>query len=190
MTDLLMDLPVTLPVFSIAFVVTAAAATLQSTVGFGFAVASVPLLRLIDPQLAPVPQLLMIVPLAVSMAIRERASMDIQGIRWVLLGRVIGALAGWALLAIATDLVLDLSLAFIVLMAVFALAVAKRFPETQQLKPWPVRCLVSGLWSPRSVAHHWHFFTETQAVKPLGPVWQQFWSSVSSLQSPREPWAA
>ena len=129
MTDLLMDLPVTLPVFSIAFVVTAAAATLQSTVGFGFAVASVPLLRLIDPQLAPVPQLLMIVPLAVSMAIRERASMDIQGIRWVLLGRVIGALAGWALLAIATDLVLDLSLAFIVLMAVFALAVAKTIPR-------------------------------------------------------------
>ena len=96
MTDLLMDLPVTLPVFSIAFVVTAAAATLQHRrfwlcSGIGSAPTA------IDPQLAPVPQLLMIVPLAVSMAIRERASMDIQGIRWVLLGRVIGALAGWAL---------------------------------------------------------------------------------------------
>ena len=131
MTDLLMALPVTLPVFSIAFVVTAAAATLQSTVGFGFAVASVPL-RLSIHSWHPL-QLLMIVPLAVGMAIRERASMDIQGIRWVLLGRVIGALAGWALLAIATDLVLDLSLAFIVLMAVFALALPTipRNPTTE-----------------------------------------------------------
>ncbi len=129
MTDLFLALPVSVPVFIIAFVVTAVAATLQSTVGFGFAVASVPLLRLIDPHLAPVPQLLMIVPLAVSMAIRERASMDISGIRWVLLGRVLGALAGWALLAVATELVLDLSMAFIVIIAVIALAVAKSVPR-------------------------------------------------------------
>jgi len=129
MTDLFMSLPVTLPIFGIAFMVTVAAATLQSTVGFGFAVASVPLLRLIDPHLAPVPQLLMIVPLALSMAIRERASMDISGIRWVLLGRVFGALAGWGLLAIASEIVLDLSMAFIVLVAVIALSVAQVIPR-------------------------------------------------------------
>ena len=55
---------------TLALVITAIAAMLQGSVGLGFAMVSVPLLSLIDPRLAPVPQLLVSLPLALAMAWR------------------------------------------------------------------------------------------------------------------------
>jgi uncharacterized membrane protein YfcA len=63
----------------LAFVITAIAATLQGSVGLGFAMVSVPLLTLIDPRLAPVPQLLVALPLSLAIAWRERRSIDLHG---------------------------------------------------------------------------------------------------------------
>ena len=50
----------------------AIAALVQGTVGFGFAIVSVPVLSLVNPALAPVPQLLVQVPLSFGMFLRER----------------------------------------------------------------------------------------------------------------------
>ncbi len=115
---------------------TAVAASLQGTLGFGFAICSVPVLSLIDPVLAPVPQLLVGLPLTLSMAIRERKSLDLAGIKWVVGGRIVGALAGLALLAIATQTVLDVAIASIVVAAVIALVtvpVVVRNPITESI---------------------------------------------------------
>src|SRR5687768_11992248 len=68
---------ISLPVMIVAWVVTAASAWLQGAIGFGFAVVSVPVLALAHPALAPVPQLLLSVPLTVVMAVRERHAMDL-----------------------------------------------------------------------------------------------------------------
>ena len=76
---------------AIALVVTFFAAAIQGVVGLGFAMVSVPILALIDPSLAPVPQLLTTIPLTVSMAWRERGHLQLSGIGWVLAGRVPGA---------------------------------------------------------------------------------------------------
>lgn len=106
----------------IAVVVTFLAAGVQGTVGMGFAVASVPLLSIIDPRLAPVPQLLISIPLTMMMAFRERQHIDYKGLTWVLAGRVPGALLGLALLKAASESTISLLIAGSVLIAVGALA--------------------------------------------------------------------
>lgn len=111
-------MPVSPLELAIALVVTAFGAVVQGTIGMGFAVVSVPILSLVNPLLAPVPQILMAMPLAVSMAWRERTHIEGRGVFWLVMGRFPGALIGVTLLAIATQRVLDLGIALSVLIAV------------------------------------------------------------------------
>jgi uncharacterized membrane protein YfcA len=115
----------------IALLVTAVASTLQATIGFGFGILSVPILYYVNPKLAPVPQLLLIAPLALSMVWRERKSLDLSGLGWVILGRVIGAGLGVALLNSASQFVLDISIAAVVLLAVTALTLIDTVPRNR-----------------------------------------------------------
>ena len=105
-----------------AFVVTALATIVQGTVGVGFAMMAVPVISLIDPELAPVPQLLVILPLTVAMAWRERSAMDLTGVGWIIAGRFPGAALGLALLAVATQAALDAFIGIVVLLAVGIIA--------------------------------------------------------------------
>ena len=88
--------------------VTLLAAFVQGVIGLGFAIFSVPILSLIDPRLAPVPQLFLSVALTFSMAYRERHAIQWRTLGWVLIGRIPGAFLGAWLLTIATARVLDL----------------------------------------------------------------------------------
>ncbi|MCH7845622.1 MAG: sulfite exporter TauE/SafE family protein [Acidobacteria bacterium] len=74
----------------LALVITLAAALIQGVVGVGFAMVSVPLLALIDPRLAPVPQLLIAIPMTMTMAWRERGYIELQRITWIIVGRFPG----------------------------------------------------------------------------------------------------
>lgn len=123
-----------LPALVIALVVTVVAAGVQSTVGIGFAVISVPLLGLLDSDLVPVPQLLVTLPLALAMVWRERYAIDLSGVGWIIVGRVPGLIIGLVLLKILSDRALDLLIGLIVLGAVFVLSTGaslKRNPVTQ-----------------------------------------------------------
>ncbi|MEN8234835.1 MAG: sulfite exporter TauE/SafE family protein [Actinomycetota bacterium] len=118
----------------IALIVTFIAAAIQGVVGIGFAMVSVPILALVNPSLAPVPQLLITLPLTVSMAWRERRHIESSGIGWVIMGRVPGAIFGVALLIVATQQTLDLAIAAIVLAAVAIIASGyhvKRTPRSE-----------------------------------------------------------
>ncbi len=118
----------------VAGVVTAAAAAVQSTVGIGFALVSVPVLALLDARLAPVPQLLLAVPLAVAMAVRERHAMELRGVGWVLAGRLPGAAIGLILLKLASGDALNGVVGSMVLAAVLIVAgkaQVRRTPATQ-----------------------------------------------------------
>jgi len=105
-----------------ALIITFVAAAIQGVVGMGFAMVSVPILALIDPALAPVPQLLVTLPLTASMAWRERHHIEPSGIEWVIGGRLPGALIGIGLLAVATQRTLDLAIAAVVMGAIAIIA--------------------------------------------------------------------
>lgn len=102
------------------------AATVQGTIGFGFATLAVPLCALIDPRFAPVPQALLAVVLVFPMAWREREHIEWRGVVWILIGRVPGVVIGIALLKIASPRTLDFILAACVLVAVAGIATGLR----------------------------------------------------------------
>ena len=108
-----------------AAVISLLAGGVQGTVGFGMAVVSVPLLTLLDPALTPLPQLLVAVPITLWAAWRERAALDLEGIGWIVAGRIPGAALGASIVTIASDRLLDGLIATIVIG--FALATAGRW---------------------------------------------------------------
>lgn len=108
--------------WAVALLATFVAAAVQGVVGVGFAMVSVPILALIDPSLAPVPQLLITMPLTITMAWRERTHLVLKGVGWVVAGRFPGAAIGVFLLAVASQQVLEVSIAVLVLVAVGIIA--------------------------------------------------------------------
>jgi uncharacterized membrane protein YfcA len=116
-----LDLPVSAPVMGVAIVVSCLAAAVQGVVGFGYAIIAVPLLSLLDPRFAPVPQILTALPLTVMTAWRERGHIDGKGVAWILVGRVPGFLIGALLVAIASRRQLDLVIGISVMVGVACL---------------------------------------------------------------------
>lgn len=98
--------------------ITAFAAFVQATFGFGFAIVAVPILALIDPSWAPVPQLYASVVLCVMVFVREREHADWRAVRWTSIGRIPGSAAGALLLLVAVQSMLDLIVGGLVLVAV------------------------------------------------------------------------
>ncbi len=124
-------MPVDTNVLVLAFAVTAVAAALQGTLGFGLAVVSVPVLSLLDGDLAPVPQLLISLPLAIAMVSREWHHVDFHGVSWILAGRIPGAVVGIVLLKALSDSAVDLLIGGIVLGAVVVIGSGVTVPHTR-----------------------------------------------------------
>ena len=78
----------------LAGLVVAVGALVQGTVGFGIALVAAPLLALLDPQLVPVPLLLVTMVHALLTLRREHGDTDWRGVGWALLGRVPGVALG------------------------------------------------------------------------------------------------
>ncbi|MGA9595507.1 MAG: sulfite exporter TauE/SafE family protein, partial [Acidimicrobiia bacterium] len=114
---------------TIALAVTLVAAVVQGTVGIGFSVVSVPILSLLNPILAPVPQLLLAAPLSLAMTWRERHAIDARGVGWMLAGRVPGALIGLWILGLAAQRSIDVGIALSVLVAVLILGTGLKVPR-------------------------------------------------------------
>lgn len=131
MTDLFI---VSIGVMAVAFVVTAFASTVQGTIGFGFAVLSVPVLSLLDPRLAPVPQLLLSLPISLWVVWRERHAVRLGEVVWILVGRLPGAVIGVVLIKLVNDTILDLLVASVVLVAVFVIATGYLIERTAVTK--------------------------------------------------------
>jgi uncharacterized membrane protein YfcA len=101
----------------------------------------VPFLALMHPALAPVPQTLVSIPLVMTMAWRERGSIDRSGIVWVLAGRVPGALLGLLLITVLDTEALAIAMAIIVLVAVVVVGWGVAIPRN------PATSFVTGIAS-------------------------------------------
>ena len=107
------------------------AAALQSSIGYGLSLVANPILVLINPAFVPGPVLFAVFFLSILVVLRERRSVDLNGVSWALVGRVIGALiAAWLLLRI-TQHTLILLFGFMVLFAVVVSATGWRVPMTR-----------------------------------------------------------
>lgn len=93
-------------------------AVAQGSVGFGFGMLAAPVLALVDEELVPGAVLLLGLAIAAAIAWKERGALDWLGIKWALVGRVFGTLAGaYAITRLDHD-ALAIALGVIVLVAV------------------------------------------------------------------------
>lgn len=116
-------------------------AALQGSIGFGYAVLSVPILTLLDPRFVPIAPQIIAFFLSVAALLRERGGLDTAGVGWILVGRIPGALLAAAVLSVAVDRTLDLLIGSIVLVAVLILASGVSVPLNT------VTRLAAGLFS-------------------------------------------
>jgi uncharacterized membrane protein YfcA len=108
--------------FALSVAVVMLAAAVQGTIGLGFNIVAVPLMSLINPVLAPVPQLILSLPQAAGSFARERGGVDRSGVLWIVIGRLPGVAIGVWLLSVASDRMLDIFVGSLVLVAVLILA--------------------------------------------------------------------
>jgi len=110
-----LDLPMPAISIVLAVLVTAGAAAVQGVVGFGYSIIAVPLLSLLDPRFAPVPQILTALPLTLFAAWRERGDIERGAVAWILAGRLPGFALGAVLVSVASARLLDAAIALSVL---------------------------------------------------------------------------
>jgi uncharacterized membrane protein YfcA len=99
-------------------VAVAAGALVQSAVGFGLGLVAVPFIALIEPEFLPGPLIVTGATLAAAVMIRDRDALQLRGVQWALAGRVVGNLAGAALLAALPASSLSVLFATMVLVAI------------------------------------------------------------------------
>ena len=132
-----------LPEFLLATLIVAIGSALQSSVGFGFALMSAPILAFVDPRLVPGPLILAVTLLLVLTAVREHQSMDLTGIGWVLFGRVPGTVLAIVLLDAMSERGITIGLGLLVLLAVVISLLRVALPRTPPLLM--IAGLISGL---------------------------------------------
>jgi uncharacterized protein len=109
-------------------------AALQGSVGFGFAVLSVPILTLLNPEFVPVAPQIIALPMSIAALVRERSRIDTSGVGWIVAGRIPGALLAAAVLMVVVGRTLDLLIGSIVLVAVLILASGLHVPLNRRTR--------------------------------------------------------
>lgn len=99
----------------------------QGSVGIGLGPMAVPLLVLLNPVFVPGPLLLAAMLLTSLMFGRERNSVDFEGFKWAIAGRVLGTAAGAFILSLIPVEHLSLTFAGMVILAVLINASGIRF---------------------------------------------------------------
>ena len=100
------------------FVAVGLGAAVQGSVGFGFALVVVPALTLVRPEVLPAAVLLLTMPMAATMAVRERRAIDVPGLAYLLSGRLAGTLGGVVLLSLVPERFLSVLFGSLVVVAV------------------------------------------------------------------------
>ena len=108
-------------------------ATLQGSVGFGMGLLGSPILMLIDPGFVPGPILLSTLVLTLGLTHREHQSIDLRGVAWALSGRIVGTIAGAAVLALLPADELALLFGTFVLLAVAMTVSGLRLEPTRPI---------------------------------------------------------
>ncbi len=121
-----------LTAFAVVAAGVAIAAFVQGTTGVGFALIVAPIVGLVDPGLLPVCLLVLMLPLNVYVAWRERVALDLSGAGWITLGRLVGTFGGIWILAAMPASALNLLIGAATVLAAAATLVLPPFRADRQ----------------------------------------------------------
>ena len=103
---------------------------LHGSMGFGIGLVAGPLLVLIDPELIPGPMLCSAVLLTAMITVRDRATADERGVKWLIVGRVPGMVLGALVVTWLSTTGLAIVFAFAILAIVAVSAAGVSLPQT------------------------------------------------------------
>jgi len=103
------------------------AAFIQGATGVGFALIVAPILAFLAPDLVPVCLLVLMIPLNVYVAWRERAALDRSGACWITAGRLLGTFGGLWVLAALTSRQLSILIGAATILAAITTLIAPSF---------------------------------------------------------------
>lgn len=102
----------------------------QSSIGFGLAIIAAPVLFFIDPSYVPAPITVSALTLSLANALKHRHAISFAGLKYAIVGRVPGTIAGGLLLVVIDQRQLALYLGLTVLVAVAISLSSFRFRPT------------------------------------------------------------
>lgn len=108
----------TIAAYAVVAVALAVAACAHGALGFGLGTIGAPVLALVDGDLVPGPLLCVGLVLTILVAGRERGALDLRGVRWAIVGRVPGTVAGAVAVALLPERWLIVVFALLVLAGV------------------------------------------------------------------------
>jgi len=113
-----MDIDVNFLPLVYVFIVSTLGATLQGSVGFGLGFVAVPLLAVVDPRYLPGPLIMAALVFTILLSWREHESIQLKGMAWILVGRLVGTMIGIRLLIMIPEDHLSLTFAVMVMLGV------------------------------------------------------------------------
>jgi uncharacterized membrane protein YfcA len=90
----------------------------QGSIGFGLNLVVVPVLAVLIPGSVPGSMILISMPMTLTMLLREHHAIDWLGVRWILLGRVPGTIAGLLIVTAMSDTELGIVVGLVILLGV------------------------------------------------------------------------
>lgn len=125
-------MPTSLLAQALIFVVITAAACLQGSIGFGFALIAAPALVLVDPAFVPGPVMLSSTVLTTLILLREHQSVNFTPVRGAVLGNLAGTTLAGTALSFVSPYGFGILFALVVLAAVFLSALGLRPSVTRR----------------------------------------------------------
>lgn len=106
----------------------AAGAAIQGAIGFGMNLVTVPIIALVHPEALPVAAIVFGIPISLTMLRHERASLDREGLAWLLGGRVPGSAVGAVIVGVVSATGLQVLIGVVILVIVVVSSTAPPVP--------------------------------------------------------------
>lgn len=119
--------------FSIVAITVLLSAFVQGSTGMGFAMIVAPVVSFIDPSLIPVMLLVLMIPLNLYVAVRERSDIHWHGVKWISVGRFAGTFLGLWILIIVNLHQLALLIGWSTLVAAIIALIAPKFTPNRSV---------------------------------------------------------
>src|SRR5512136_2635013 len=107
---------------------------IQGSVGYGMNIVAGPFLMMIEPRLIPGPLLVAAFFMTILILLREKQKLDLRGLSWIIVGRIIGTVIAAVILANISTRTLGITFGSLVILAVIMSASGLHFSPTRPMR--------------------------------------------------------
>lgn len=107
---------------------------IQGSVGYGMNIVAGPFLMMIEPRMIPGPLLVAAFFVTILILLREKQKLDMRGLSWIIIGRIIGTVIAAVILSSISTRALGITFGSLVILAVVMSASGLHFSPTRPMR--------------------------------------------------------